>query len=217
MHIFLLFALLPALVLCMVTSQVENKKRKRTSALNMVESPVQNERVTVSEGIDRLSSAEIFELNEFLEQSSFNDYDDMAASDNVPISQLAPPHIENLAERVFSNPIGAVSHIAIFLDAKDFKNLVRSKVNLRKSRFFYSKKTIRIPWDATEDDVRSMLNIQQVEKVIIGFNLGHLTILQECPNLRHLIVWNQTPDVWNEATESSFMNKLSKIDDPKDR
>jgi Leucine-rich repeat (LRR) protein len=208
---FLLFVLLPALVLCMVTPQAESKKIKRTSALNMVEDPEPAERVAFSEGIEGLtqqtSFMEIEESAEILEQSSSDD--DMAVLDSFT-PQVAPLQTENLAERVFSNPIGAVSHVASFLDAEDFDNLMHSKVNLRNSRLFYSNKANRIPFDATEDAVRRMIaSNTHIEKVTIDFNLGHLTILKECRKLRHLEVEDETPDVFNEETTSPFMNMLS--------
>jgi Leucine-rich repeat (LRR) protein len=107
-------------------------------------------------------------------------------------------------------------NLASFLEPKDFDNLMHSSKALRKSSFFYSKKAFRIPFDATEDDVRRMLPIHQVEKVTIGFNLIHLTILRECPKLRHLVVKHFSlyqPTTYNaafnDATASSFMNMLS--------
>jgi Leucine-rich repeat (LRR) protein len=179
-QMFLLFALLPALVLCMVTPQEENSTRKRPLPLDIVESPVPAEQVTALLG------------------------DNVSPSSPVPVPSGAKP------AELITDADGPVSNVASYLDAADFYNLMHSSKALRKSSFFYSKKAIRIPLDATEDAVRRMISSNKhIEKVTIDFNPGHLMILQDCPELRHLIVKQETTDVLDNVATSTFMNMLS--------
>jgi Leucine-rich repeat (LRR) protein len=211
-QMFLLFALLPALVLCMVTPQEENSTRKRPLPLNIDESPVPAKRVAFSEGIDVLTQQTSFmEIEESAESkkrkrtSSPIALEILASAavervpaplvpdERAPTSEVDPLQTETLVERVFSEPNGPVSHVASFLNYNDTVNLMSSKRKLRYSSIFYSKKEIRIPLKATEDAVRRMISSNKhIEKVTIDFNLGHLTILKECTNLRHLIVKQET-------------------------
>jgi hypothetical protein len=208
-HMFLLFVLLPALVLCMVTPPAESSTLKRPLELNLDvidESPVPAKRVAFSEGIEGLTQ-QTMEIEESAESKKRKRTSSpialeilaSAAAERVPISHVvtdATFQIETLAEQVFSDPIGPISHVASFLNYDDSVNLMSSKRKLRNLRLFYSNMAFRIPFDATEDDVRLILpSIKKVSKVTIDFNLGHLTILNGCPDLRHLIVKKVSPDV----------------------
>jgi hypothetical protein len=269
-HTLLLLTLLPAIALCMVTPQPESKKRKRTTVLDIVESPVPAEQVTASENValysgptsqvslihsdsqvtaERVPTNQVYPLlTGSLAERVFGDVGPalhdatqpeskkrkrtsspialeilasaavervptlLVPAEGAPTPDVALLQTETLAERVFSNPNGPVSHVASFLNYDDTVNLMSSKPNLRYSSIFYSKKAIRIPFGATEDAVIRMISSNKhIEKVTIGFNLDHLRILKECPNLRHLIVKHrqETHNVLNEATASPFMNMLS--------
>jgi Leucine-rich repeat (LRR) protein len=127
---------------------------------------------------------------------------------NSPSSSV--PADNSIQADLLTEADGPLSNVASYLLAADFDNLMHSSKTLRKSSFFYSKKAFRIPYDASEDYVRQMLpSIQLFEKVTIGFNLGHLLILQECPKLRHLIVGHENPGGLNESTVASFIDTLS--------
>jgi hypothetical protein len=219
MQFFLLFTLLPALGLCMVTPQAGSNKRKRTTELDIVESPVPAEQVTTSDEmpsdeprIDSLAEDDDISPMEIdgslLSLQQF--FNDEGSLDNGSPSVPVPAAMETLPAELLTDADGPVSNVASFLDAEDFDNLMHSSKALRKSSFFYSKKEFRIPFDATEADVHRMLPfIQRVKKVTIGFNLNHLTILRECPKLRYLIVEQPNPGGLNEATFVSFINALS--------
>jgi hypothetical protein len=79
----LLLAILPALGLCMVTPQAESNKRKRTTELDIVESPVPAEQVIGLTASDGLPSDEPRSLAELLEpvepEGIFQEDDDISS------------------------------------------------------------------------------------------------------------------------------------------
>jgi hypothetical protein len=186
-HMFLQFALLPALVLCMVTPPEESSKRKRPLALNIDESLVPAKRVNTNQAaslhIEKLvervfgdvvpaSQTHVSTQSESMKRKQTPS--PIALEIPVPAERVPTPHFallqtETLAERVFSDPNGPITHVATYLDAKDFDNIMHSTLVLRKPDIFYSKRAFSIPFDATEDSVRRMISsYEHIEKVTIG-------------------------------------------------
>jgi Leucine-rich repeat (LRR) protein len=116
----------------------------------------------------------------------------------------SPPTVDTLLDSC------AFEHVASYLDTQEFNNIMKLNGKLRTSSIFYSKKAFCIPRDATNLSVRNMItSINQVEKIEIGMNINHLTILQESGKLKHLIVTDSQDHPIDEASADLFMELLS--------
>jgi hypothetical protein len=110
-----------------------------------------------------------------------------------PAEPLVNPQTE-----LFNIPVesGPLQSIASYLNPSELWSFLGLNKNLRLSSSFYQTHTIRIPADATDEDVLQMLpSLKKFEKISIGLNLEQLTILKGCLRLRHLIVQSEIKQI----------------------
>jgi Leucine-rich repeat (LRR) protein len=104
-----------------------------------------------------------------------------------------------------------LSHKAAFLDPLELWSFLKSHpaANLDPTM------TLRIPDDASDDAVVQMLpSLMKFEKISIGLNHDHLSFLQEnCPQLRHLIVYSKDDFIDWHVELKPFMDSLKTFND----
>jgi hypothetical protein len=84
---------------------------------------------------------------------------------------------------------GPTAHIASFMDPVDREAFLHVNKNLRYSSLFFHNKAFRIPFELPRDELRLALPaLRRVSKIIVTVNVRHLEVLKDCPELRNLVV-----------------------------